>query len=208
LLELTELRRDALGEIFNIGVGRAASSLSLVVKEAVDLTAPSVAVCAPEDAYKTLLGTEFSHLSAVSQEFSGPFETVAMLVFPESHALEIVRLMIGANDFSPEEISEYEQEAMCEIGNIILNACISALADNFGVEISGGLPIHRFGTPEKLVRDSLHNNHETPLLLLLKVSMSIKQKSIDGHIVFLMSISSLKSLLQHVDHYLGEQGLL
>ena len=38
---LNELQLDALGEIFNIGVGRAASSLSLIVNDAVQLTAPS-----------------------------------------------------------------------------------------------------------------------------------------------------------------------
>jgi chemotaxis protein CheC len=33
MTQLTELQCDALGEIFNIGVGRAASSLSQIVNE-------------------------------------------------------------------------------------------------------------------------------------------------------------------------------
>jgi chemotaxis protein CheC len=208
MIELTELQRDALGEIFNIGVGRAASGLSQMVNETVKLSAPSVTVCAIDDVGRILIGTEFDEVSAVSQEFHGPFETVAMLVFPESQALEIVRMMIGSSELSAEEISEYEQESMCEIGNIILNACISALADNFGVVISGGLPVHHFRNPEKLILFGLNGEQTDSYVLLLKVSMSISKKCINGHIVFLMSIKSLSTLLGYVDRYLNAQGLL
>jgi chemotaxis protein CheY-P-specific phosphatase CheC len=38
-MDLNELQRDALGEIFNIGVGRAASSLSQIVNDTVLLSA-------------------------------------------------------------------------------------------------------------------------------------------------------------------------
>jgi chemotaxis protein CheC len=128
MTQLTELQCDALGEIFNIGVGRAASSLSQIVNDEVLLSAPAVLVVPREKAAELLLGKEFRQFSSVSQNFSGPFDAQAMLIFPEVNALEIVRLMVGPH-MSIEELSEFEQEAMCEVGNIILNACMSSLAD-------------------------------------------------------------------------------
>ena len=51
---LNELQLDALGEIFNIGVGRAASSLSLIVSDEVLLSAPRVQIVHREQAAEIL----------------------------------------------------------------------------------------------------------------------------------------------------------
>jgi chemotaxis protein CheC len=203
-MDLNELQRDALGEIFNIGVGRAASSLSQIVSDTVLLSAPEVTLVHRSDAAKVLLGSEFRQFSTVSQHFSGAFDAEAMLVFPESNALEIVRLMVGPH-MSIEELSEFEQEAMCEVGNIILNACMSALADLFHLSLNGTLPIHRFGDTESL---AFLEGDEQQMILVLQVDMTISQQRVQGHILFLLSVASMQSLLDCLDNYLREQGLL
>ena len=203
-MDLNELQRDALGEVFNIGVGRAASSLSQIVNDTVLLSAPEVMLVHRSDAAKVLLGSEFRQFSTVSQHFSGAFDAEAMLVFPESNALEIVRLMVGPH-MSIEELSEFEQEAMCEVGNIILNACMSALADLFHLSLNGTLPIHRFGDTESL---AFLEGDEQQMILVLQVDITISQQRVQGHILFLLSVASMQSLLDCLDNYLREQGLL
>lgn len=203
MFTLGEMQLDALAEIFNIGVGRAASSLSLIVNDEVLLTAPEVILVRREQAIKLLLSAELQQFSTVSQTFSGPFEAQAMLVFPESNALEIVRLMIGPH-MSIEELAEFEQEAMCEIGNIILNACMSSLADIFHVSFDSTLPLHRFGSAENL---PVLEGGDEQMVLLLQVDMIISQQRIQGHILFLLSVASMSSLFACLDHYLSAQGL-
>jgi len=203
MAELSELQRDALGEIFNIGVGRAASSLSLIVNDEVLLSAPGVMVVPREKAAEILLGTEFRQFSTVSQTFSGPFNAEAMLVFPESNALEIVRLMVGPH-MSVEELSEFEQEAMCEVGNIILNACMSSLADLLRISFDSTLPLHRFGDTKSI--DMLEGD-EDHMVVLLQVDMTISQQCIQGHILFLLSVASMANLLACLNQYLSDQGL-
>ena len=203
-MDLNELQRDALGEIFNIGVGRAASSLSQIVNDTVLLSAPEVTLVHREDAAKVLLGSEFRQFSTVSQHFTGAFDAEAMLVFPESNALEIVRLMVGPH-MSVEELSEFEQEAMCEVGNIILNACMSALADLFHLSLNGTLPVHRFGDTESL---TFLAGGQEQMVLVLQVDMTISQQRVQGHTLFLLSVVSMQSLLDCLDIYLREQGLL
>lgn len=202
-MDLNELQRDALGEIFNIGVGRAASSLSQIVNDTVLLSAPEVTLVRREEASRVLLGSEFRQFSTVSQHFSGAFDAEAMLIFPESNALEIVRLMVGPH-MSIEELSEFEQEAMCEVGNIILNACMSALADLFHIALNGTLPVHRFGDTESLA----FLGADDQMVLVLQVDMTISQQRVQGHILFLLSVVSMKSMLDCLDAYLRENGLL
>ena len=204
MTELNELQRDALGEIFNIVVGRAASSLSQMVNDEVLLSAPCVTIVNREQAAKILLGKELRQFSTVSQTFNGAFDAEAMLVFPEKNALEIVRLMVGPH-MSIEELSEYEQEAMCEIGNIILNACMSSLADILSISFDSTLPLHRFGDTDSL---PLFGGDEAHMVLLLQVDMIISQQHIQGHLLFLLSVNSMCNLLYCLDQYLQRQGLL
>lgn len=203
MTQLTELQCDALGEIFNIGVGRAASSLSQIVNDEVLLSAPAVMVVPREKAAELLLGNEFRQFSSVTQNFSGPFDAQAMLIFSEVNALEIVRLMVGPH-MSIEELSEFEQEAMCEVGNIILNACMSSLADLLLISFDSTLPEHRFGDSNTI---EIGQGDEDHMVVLLQVDMTISQQCIKGHILFLLSITSMCNLLSNLNQYLKDKGL-
>ncbi len=207
MIELTALQADALKELFNIGVGRAARSLSLMVRDEVKLSTPEVTLARPDEVATALLGSEFRQLSMVMMDFSGPFNALAILLFPERNALSIVSHMLEAQ-ISPEELAEFEQEAMCEVGNIILNACISALADELKVEFHGELPVHYFSDTDALpfLVDPC-NQTSDQMVLLLQIHLTMRQEQIQGHLIFLLSVSSLNALLEHVDAYLVHFGI-
>lgn len=203
--EVGELQRDALAEIFNIGVGRAAASLSQIVRDEVELSAPQVLFLRPEEVRARLFSSELDRLSLVSQDFNGPFDARAMLVFQEKNALVIVSHMLDGM-VDPEHLSEFEQEAMCEVGNIILNACISALADLLGIAFEGSLPHYRYA--ERRTLDLLGEVQEqAPVILLVQVDLRIRKQSIDGHMLFLLSVTSLHALLDSIDRFLARQGI-
>lgn len=206
MMEVTDLQRDALGEIFNIGVGRAAASLSLIVNDEIELSAPTVLLLSPAEVHQALSGAEFTRLSLVAQDFSGPFDARAMLIFPEKNALAIVGHMLGES-VAPEQLSEFEQEALCEVGNIILNACISALADMFGIEFEGTLPQHQIADLRTLDLFGVRGT-QTPLILVVQVNLTIRQECIHGHLLFLLSVTSLQGLLDCIDQFLAEQGVV
>jgi chemotaxis protein CheC len=46
------------------------------------------------------------------------------------------------------------------------------------------------------------------MILVLQVDMTISQQRVQGHILFLLSVASMQSLLDCLDNYLREQGLL
>jgi chemotaxis protein CheC len=71
-------------------------------------------------------------------------------MFPEDKSLEIVRLMVG-EAVPLKELTEMEQEAMCEIGNIMLNSCVGTLANIFQRELQGSLPQYHVGTSDEIL---------------------------------------------------------
>jgi chemotaxis protein CheC len=198
---LSELHLDALAEVFNVGAGRAAASLSEIVGDEVKLSVPSVEIRRSADVDASIMALTSLKFGVVSQHFSGPFEAQALLLFTESHALEIVRDMMGSQ-MSIEELAEFEQEAMCELGNIILNACLSAMADMLHISLNSSLPDYKIASADDIFK-SLHNSEDQPFILVLHIDLSIEKRHSEGHLIFLLSSMSLRSLVQQIELFLG-----
>ena len=126
--ELTEIERDAISEIANMGVSRAAASLRQMVGEQVLLSVPTVRIVSREEAAGLVEQGNSPELVAVQQSFEGPFSGRALLIFPQAQSLELVRSIVG-EEHSLEDIIDLEQEALAETGNIILNACLATIAN-------------------------------------------------------------------------------
>ena len=202
MVNLSELENDALVEIFNIGVGHAAASMSEIVNEEVTMSVPSITFLNRADA-ATLLGNkrDGDRICGVSQHYDGAFATEAILMFPEDKSLEIVRLMVG--DSMPlEQLTEMEQEAMSEIGNIILNSCVGTLANLFDSELHGSLPVYHVGTSTEIL--SVFGEHGDDVVLMLHIDFVLAKHQIHGYVAFVLDLSALHDLKQQVSHYLAK----
>jgi chemotaxis protein CheC len=197
MFRLSDIQHDALVEIFNIGVGQAAAAMSAIVQEEVLMSVPTILFQSRAEVARTL-GDGGNRICAVTQNFVGPFNTEAVLMFPEDKSMEIVRLMVGQS-LTMEELGEMEQEAMSEIGNIILNSCVGAIANVSGTELNGSLPLYQVGTGEEILRVS--GNGEG-LVLTLKIDFNIEKHRIHGYVAFLLDLSALQDLRHYIDRYL------
>jgi len=199
--DLSELHLDALAEIFSIGAGRAALSLSEIVGDEVHISVPSVQVINAEDINATTLSLNSGRFGAVSQYFSGPFNAEAVLLFTEEQALKIVSDMMGSQ-MSLEELAEFEHEAMCELGNIILNACLSAMADILDFTLESSLPNYRVASADEILH-RLKENSNQPYVMVLHIDLAIEKRHTTGNLVFLLSSTSLTNLVIHINQFLG-----
>ncbi len=198
--DLSELQRDALIEIFNIGVGQAASSMSQIVGEPIVLSVPAVEILYGDnraDAINML--TLSPRICAVSQDFIGNISARAFLIFPEGKTREIVRRMLG-DSVSTDELSEMEQEALSEIGNIILNSCMSSLSDAFQTSFCCTPPAYHLGATGEVL--PINDPQEGDLLMLCHIDFSMPEAQINGYLVFLMTLSSFNALVKQVDQFL------
>jgi chemotaxis protein CheC len=203
---LNEIERDALTEIFNVGAGRAAQSLSEIVGDEVRLSVPSVEVLRTGAIDERVLPRSRGRFATVSQNFDGPFDAEAVLLFTEDRALSIVRDMMGSQ-MSLEDLAEFEREAMCELGNIILNACLSAMADMLEITLNSALPQYLVSSSEDISMRLAGAQGEDSFVLVLHIDLVIEKHQTDGHLIFLLSSTSLHALVGHVQRYLGKIGL-
>lgn len=199
-MALNDIQLDALTEIFNIGAGRAAASLSDIVGDEVLLSVPRVKFYRANEVNANILSLTSARLGSVQQKFKGPFSMAASLLFTEERALEIVQEMLGSQ-VQMEDLIEYEQEAMCEVGNIILNACLSAMADMLGIAFESTLPEYSSDVPD-LVIERIVSDIDNPVLLILHMNMLIEKRRSQGTLIFWLSSSSLKEMVHHLDQFL------
>jgi len=198
---LSELELDALTELVNIGVGVAATALREMVGEEILLTVPKVELLTREHAIKTLCETESAKLVAVHQIFDGDITGRALLIFPETKSLEIVRAVAGTN-LSLEDVIELEQEALAETGNIILNGCLATIANMLERNLHMSLPeivrgeaAHFFNLPPP--------PHSGDLVLFVYINFAVQKRDIRGYIAMLMDLPSLEALRVLLDEFIA-----
>lgn len=201
MVTLSELQHDALVEIFNIGVGHAACSMSEIVNEEVTMSVPSISFLNRTDAAAMLGNKEGERVCGISQHYEGAFSTEAILMFPEDKSLDIVRLMVGES-VPLKELTEMEQEAMSEIGNIILNSCIGTLANIFSQELSGSLPVYHVGTSEEIL--SASGAQAENIVLMLHIDFILETHQIHGYVAFILDLSAMQDLQGQLDTYLAK----
>lgn len=188
---MDELELDLLNEVFNVGVGSAAASLSQMVKQEIKLSVPEIDFLTA-DQLINILGHD-KLLCSVSQKVSGALEAQSIVLFPDTDSLEIVRKLLG-DQISDAGIAELQNEAMTEIGNIVLNACLGSLADAFSGTFNIELPEFERATPETLL-DSKELSGDS-FILFIRIELNLSESKITGYLAFLIGGDSF-SKLQH-----------
>ncbi|WP_374496007.1 chemotaxis protein CheC [Zoogloea sp.] len=193
---------DALTEAFNLSLGEAASTFSAIVREEIELSVPTIELVSREELTHRLESAQpagtTERLCRINQRFAAAvgFQTDALLLFPEHGSLEIVRRMLG-DDAAIEHITELEQDALAEIGNIIINSCMSSLANLFGTEMYGSLP----RVQSRTARTLLDDKPATDVILVARIGMTMAAHNLHGFVLFIMDVPSIEHFMDRVSSY-------
>lgn len=188
---LSDLETDALTELVNVSVSKAAVTLSKMVQGGVALTVPRVRVLPRSQAAGALTTRPEDQLVAIGEGFSGSFSGSAVMVFPVSNSLELVRAVLP-HMADLDEIIEMEQEALSEIGNILINSCLSTLANMLRQRLTTTLPRVIYGAAEEIL--AFGGDGDSDQVMLFHVDFTMKERGIQGFILIVMSVSSLLTL--------------
>jgi len=102
----------------------------------------------------------------------------------------------AGDGLSLEDILELEHEALAEIGNIILNACIATVANLLQRSLTMSLPGIVRGTSDG--RFDLSVSLAEDVVLFVHTNFSLKGRQVVGYVAMIMDFASLGSLKQLV----------
>jgi chemotaxis protein CheC len=185
---LSEIERDALTELSNIAMARAAGSLRQMVDSEVVLAVPAVDILTNQEATRLVSKPDNPPLVAVRQDFAGAFSGRALLIFPETNSLELVRAVVG-RQLALEDVADLEDEALAEIGNIILNSWVATIANLLKSALKMSLPVVIRSESNRMFESAPSN-----LVLFLHIKFEIRQEEIHGYVALLMDIPSFAEL--------------
>lgn len=199
-----EIERDAVTEMINIAIGRAAASLSELVGDELRLSVPHLEFLTPERAAELLeVETGGADTVAVRQRFDGTLSGDILLIFPERRSLDLVRSMLGAA-VPLDQLTELEQEALLEVGNIILNACLGSLANQLGLAVQSSLPVYVRGRGSRILDSgSARPAAEHEMVLFVHVDFAMLKKDINGYLAFVMDIVAARHFIDAVNGYVA-----
>jgi chemotaxis protein CheC len=186
---------DAIRELINIGVGRAAGMLHDITGCAISLKVPSIQIVEFAHLSERAGGESDPVLSTVSLSFRGPMSGLTALIFPPESAAQLVMLMTRETEESG-EMDAIRIETLKEVGNIIINAVMGSIANVLSQHLSYSLPTYQELGMSALA-GSIHARVDDRLVIA-NAHFRIEDTPIDGNILLILELGSMDALLASI----------
>ena len=143
--QYTDLERDILVEIGNIGTGNAVTSLSRMLGKKIEMSPPVLNILDINEVEEYMGGPEVE-VTSVVLTLSRDMRGVVVFVLEQKFADVALDLLLGTNNhYRSEEgsiyMSEIEISAVQELGNIMASSYINAIAQMTGMAVELSTPV-------------------------------------------------------------------
>lgn len=188
---LTDMEKDALGEIGNISMGSAATTLSVLLGRKVSITTPTTSV-ATMDIIKEHYPMPYL---VVEVGYTIGIDGNNVLAIQAQDAAIIADLMMGGDGTSPEtELTEIHMSAVGEAMNQMMGTVATSLSTMFNKKIDISPPVVNlidFGSEEKIT-DIVSSNDP-----VARISFRMEVEGlIDSEIMQLLPINVAKEMVE------------
>lgn len=196
---LTSDQTDALKELLNIGVGKAAAVLNEMIESHVSLQVPSLRIALVDQLENEFSALGQSQLASVSLGFHGAFTGDAMLVFPTDSAAKLVSILTGEEPESP-DLDSIRIGAITEVGNILMNGVMGSIGNILDQPITYSIPTYREDTIDRLLTSG--ELETKAAALLAETRFTVEKLRIEGDIILAFEVGSFDALLDIINSML------
>ena len=203
-MKLTERQRDALAELINIAFARTGAALSELTGHRVILNPPEVAIFRSEELRGALAKFVPGDIASIQQVFAGPVAGDALLLLNYLGAVQLTDLLTD-EDKRSNYLDESAREVLTEVGNILLNACLGMFGNLLNVHVTFSVPRLHLETLDELIASTTAGKTEMHYALVIYTAFQIRDSSVKGFLVIVLSVESLDRLIQEVDVWEAQQ---
>jgi len=175
-MSLSEELKDVLTEVFNIGVGRAASALSDLLGYKVSMNVPNIYFF-NEESFKEYLDNVKSKYVCVLQRIHGDISGIGSLSFPLIKGKTLVDNVLNAGMDKP-DFGAIEIEAIQEVGNIVINSIGGSFGNVIGLRLEFDVPTVSF--LDYPIPPDLGLETETVLYTIASTALGIDEILVEG----------------------------
>lgn len=198
---MTEMERDVVREILNIGLARAADSFAIIAQEKVLLEVPSLDLMPGNgilDMVREIQKTNVPILSDIRGDFNG----TTLMFFSGQHVQRLSKVCLRMNTSASISIDEMQESLLLEISNIITGALVTQLANILKAQIYGAPP----SAPRGDMASALHNLLETqpqvqPMIFSVITQFSDKENSVELPLMLFFDRPTFVKILEIIRTY-------
>jgi chemotaxis protein CheC len=150
---LTEVQRDALREVANIGAGHAATALSLMTGTKIMVSVPTITVARLVELAPSIIATDKS-IAVVLMEMSGTIHGQTILALPLVTARRLAALVLRRPATPDEMLDELERSALTEAANILAGAYLTALSEFLQMQLLPSPPSLVLGAAQQVLLET------------------------------------------------------
>ncbi|WAJ36791.1 response regulator [Pseudomonas sp. GOM7] len=190
LAELKVSFRDALREVTNVAMGRAAALLAKVLGVFVQLPVPQVNIFEVSELHMTLMDAQRGErFSAICQGFIGEaIAGEALLLFHDSEVGDMAHLL----GWQPKDETQ-TSEMLLDLASILIGACLAGIAEQLDLRFSQGHPqlLGQHASLDQLIQVNKQRWRKT---LAVEISYSLEGHAIHFDLLLLFTEDSIKRL--------------
>ena len=197
---LSDLQRDALREVANIGAAHAATALSLMTSTRIMISVPRITVAALAE-LAPMISRSNELIALVPMEMTGSMNGHTILAFPLPTARRLASLMLMRAVPESDELSALESSALTEAGNILAGAYMTALSEFMNMTLLPSPPSLTVGPArEALAETAWATGHTGGYVFCVETEFLIDQNdgSLPGYFLLLPDAPSLSAMLAAV----------
>jgi len=189
--ELTTMQLDVLQEVGNIGAGNAATALSELLNEKVDMSVPAVNIIPFDDIFSSI-DVEVVVIGVIVRVL-GDIPGNILFTLEKDVALKIISGLIGEEQ---QQITELGNSALCEIGNIISSSFMNAIAELTKLEVRPSVPAVALDMMAAILSTTfIESGQFDEYVLDLETNFLQENEKIRGHFYYIPMPGSLEKIL-------------
>jgi chemotaxis protein CheC len=198
-MKLSTIQSDAIQELGNIGAAHAATTLSQMLGSTIGMSVPAVTVVELSHLAE-YMGEESAAMVAFELQGDIPHGGYILFYITRESAIRMTNTMLGMTETN-RPLSEMDESALLEVGNIMVSAFLDATAELLGFVM---LP-----SPPSLTIDMAHAamqsliaqmQEETNEVLLFSTELTCEEYKVDSDIIMMPERSTLNKIIELLEN--------
>ncbi|WP_426059945.1 chemotaxis protein CheC [Hymenobacter sp. B1770] len=205
-LSMTDLERDIIREILNIGLARAADSFAVIAQERVLLEVPNIDLLDSDDILVRIRDYQAKHVP-IQSDIRGDFNGTTLMFFSGQHIQRLSRVCLRMQTSETLEVNELQESLLLEISNIITGALVTQLANILKANIYGAPPTAPRGDIAEIMQSLLPEHQLQPLIFSVITQFSDKDNMVELPLMLFFDRETFTKILEIIRSYdfLGSQ---
>jgi chemotaxis protein CheC len=198
-MKLSTIQSDAIQELGNIGAAHAATTLSQMLGSTIEMSVPAVTVV-DLSRLADYMGEESAAMVAFELQGDIPHGGYILFYITRESAIRMTNTMLGMTETN-RPLSEMDESALLEVGNIMVSAFLDATAELLGFVMLPSPPALTIDMAHAAMQSLIAQmQEETNEVLLFSTELTCEEYKVDSDIIMMPERSTLNKIIELLEN--------